>query len=292
MPGESWASDILDMMVRYPGRVYADISYHSEQRENSEADKNYRKNLLAVLSDDRHRKQILWGTDYHLLRMDSTDTEYTTDFRALTGDENFALISQHNPADFLGLPVHGKKEGPNITRHVAWLAENHARTVHGKPASWLLAHSMGTEFEGDSSISADGTAWDLNNRIHTSVFNFIWNNRHPEYLSRDMKNIMRRQGDQPETLFEAMGRLPLGELTFLSDILADRTDREQAIRSFSNRIYIHFNRIHDFERTSNVESEYYRKMAGVCSVPKNTIPEIARVMEQFFRVKADLVTDQ
>ncbi len=292
MPEESWASDILEMMGQYPGRVYADVSYHSEQNDTPEATKNYRKNILAVLSDDRYRKQVLWGTDFHLLRMDSTDTDYTSGFRTLTDIENFDLISQHNPADFLGLPVFGKTEGRNIARHVAWLAENHARAVHGKPASWLLEHSGGTEFDGDGNISAKGTAWDLNNRIHTSVFNFIWNSRHPEYLHQDMKNKMRRQGEQPEALFEAMGRLPVGELTFLSDILADRTDRDQAIRSFSNRIYVQFTRIRDFERTGSADSEYYRRMASVCSIPENTVPQIAKVMEQFFKLKTDLVTDQ
>ena len=291
LPEESWASDILAMMARYPGRVFADLSYHSEQYKDAASARIYRKNLLAVLSDDRYRMHVLWGTDYHLLRMDSTDTRYTSEFHELVGDENFDLITQHNPADFLGLPVHGKPESDNITRHVSWLADNHARTVHGKPASWLLQHPMGSAFEGTGSISADGTTWDLNNRIHTSVFNFIWGNRYPEYLSQGMKKKMRQQGEQPEALFEAMGRLPVGELTIHSDVLGDRTDRDHAIRSFANRIFIQFSNIRDFERYNSADAEYYRKMMSVCSDPGNTIPEIAKVMELFFRVKPDLVTE-
>ncbi len=293
LPDDSWASAILDMMERYPGRVYADVSYHSEQHKNSAAAENYRKNLLAVLSDDRYRRQVLWGTDYHLLRMDATDTDYTREFLDLVGEELFTMISQHNPAGYLGLPNQNKPEGKNITRHMNWLTQNNARAVRGKPASWLMAHPAGAAIEGTNGtgVSADGPAWDLNNRIHTSVFNFLWNYKNPSCLNDRIKRKMKDQGERPEALFEAMGRLPIGELTFHRDVLGDQTDRNHAIRSFAGRIHIWFSNISAFERYNSSESEFYRKMISTCSDPAATVPKIAEIMELFFRMKPDLVTD-
>lgn len=290
LPEESWAAAILDLMKRYPGRVFADLSYHWEQNEDDEAAKNYRNNLLAVLSDEHFRDQVLWGTDFHLLRLDATDTDYTESFVSLVGDDHFARLSRANPARYLGLPVDGLAEGSNITRHIAWLTDNHARAVHGRPASWLTRHPKGAALDGGTT-SPDGPAWDRNNRIHVSVFNFIWGYRTPVYLGEEMKRRMRRQGNDPQALFEAMGRLPVGELTFHSDVLGDRSDRDHAIRSFAGRIHVWFSAIGAFERTELEDAGYLRKMVATCSDPSATIPKIAEVMERYFRDTSDLVTD-
>jgi len=289
LPPDSWAAAILELMEQYPGRVYADISYHTEQNATPEQTKNFKKNLVSVLSDDRYRDHVLWGTDYHLLRMDSTDTDYASAFLSLLGGELFTQISKNNPAAYLGLPLFGRAAEANIVRHIKWLATHHARAVHGRPASWLQDHPEGAAIRGgEGKASTDGPAWDSNNRIHTSVFNFLWNNRQPAYLSERMKRHLRSRDDTPEALFEALGRLPVGELTFHSDVLGDRADREHAIRSFANRIHVWFSAIPSFEKREANSSVYHQKMISACSDPSVTIPKIAEVMELFFRVKTEL----
>jgi len=289
LPQDSWAVAILELMERYPGRVFADVSFHTEQNATPEETENYRNNLVAVLSDDRCRDQVLWGTDYPLLRMEATDTDYTDSFRTLLGDELFNRISRHNPATFLGLPLHGRAAGANIVRHIKWLATHHARAVQGRPAAWLRDHPDGAAIRGtDGHTSTEGPAWDSNNRIHTALFNFLWNNRHPAYLSERMKRLLRNQGDAPAELFEAVGRLPVGELTFHSDALGDRTDRTHAIRSFANRVHVWFSAIPSFEKKETSDAAYLRKMVGACADPSVTVPKIAEVLELFFRVKPEL----
>jgi predicted TIM-barrel fold metal-dependent hydrolase len=289
LPRDSWAVAILELMERYPGRVFADISYHAEQNATPEATQNYKKNLIKVLSDDRYRDHVLWGTDFHLLRMDANDSDYATGFRDLIGDELFTRISRHNPATYLGLPVDGRAAEANILRHIKWLATHHARAVHGTPALWLREHPEGASIRGGGRLaSPEGPAWDSNNRIHTSVFNFLWNNRQPAYLSDRMKRHLRSHGETPEALFEAVGRLPVGELAFHGDVLGDRTDRDHAIRSFSNRIHVQFSAISSFEKKTAHDSAYLLKMVTACSDPSVTVPKIAEVMELFFRVKNEL----
>lgn len=289
LPQDSWAVAILELMERYPGRVFADVSFHTEQNATPEETENYRKNLVDVLSDERYRDHVLWGTDFHLLRMEATDTDYTDSFRQLLGDELFTHISRHNPAAFLGLPLDGRTAGANIVRHIKWLSAHNARAVHGRPASWLSEHPEGVSIRGgNGQVSTDGAAWDSNNRIHTALFNFLWNNRHPAYLSERMKRLLREQGETPVELFESVGRLPVGELTFHSDPLGDRTDRSHAIRSFANRVHVWFSAISSFEKKDTSDAAYLRKMVDACADPAATIPKIAEVLELFFRVKPEL----
>ncbi len=291
LPRDSWAHHILDLMDRFPGRVFADVSYHNEQYDDPDAGDNYRKNLAAVLENPKYRSQVLWGTDYHLLRIDCTDPDYTDAFCSMIGEDNFELMARKNPAAFLGLPVDDAEEKPNIARHVRWLLENNARAVHGKPAPWLRNHPEGNVIEGSGTDPAGDAPWDVNNRIHTSLFNFIWNYKEPDFLSEGMRKRINRESDDIKAKFEHLGRTPIGELTFHSGALSDSTDRNQSIRSFCNRLDTWFGRVNEIGRIRDINSAFYRKMNTVCSDPGKTIPKIAPVLEQFYRVSSDL-TDE
>ena len=288
LPRDSWAQHILDLMERFPGRVFADVSYHNEQYEDPDAGINYRKNLASVMDNPQYRSQVLWGTDYHLLRIDCTDTNYTEAFQKMIGKEIFDLMAQNNPAAFLGLPVAGNDEKPNITRHIRWLLEKNARAVHGKPAAWLRSHPDGQTIQGSGRASPDGAAWDVNNRIHISLFNFIWNYKQPDFLNEGMRKRIHTNSDDIRKKFEHLGRVPVGELTFHSNTLGDSTDRNHAIRSFCNRLLIWFDSVNTMEHIRNNDQSFYRKMITVCSDPGNTIPKIAEVLEMFYRTTSDL----
>ncbi len=297
IPRDSWAAGILDLMEAWPGRVFADVSYHVGHLGDDDTRRNYLNNMRKVMDDATYRSQVLWGTDYHLLRMDRSDTDYTESFASQIGADHYALMSRNNPAAFLGLPDNGRPEGANIARHVDWLAGQHARPVHGRPAEWLIDHPEGRTIKAGTpgvpgtAVTAEGAGWDVNNYIHTSVFNFLWHYNTPSFLSEGMRKRIEGRADNQEAKFEAMGRVPVGELSFHQDVAGDRKDREQAIRSFSNRIDYWFSKVEAFRKYNDDTSVYYRKMIRTCSEPNHTIPDIAEVMGQFYRVKSPFGED-
>lgn len=288
LPESSWASHIIELMRIHPGRVYGDLSYHASHLESDdERSANYRKNLIKVLDDDDLSPYVLWGTDYHLLRMESDDTGYGERFGKLLGKEKFQKIATENPARYLGLPVYGAAEGANITRHVAWLNEHKARAVHGRPGRWLREHPSGKSVEGGPFTSGDEGAWDLNNRLHVTLFNFIWNTR-PPVLREGHRDFIIKHAKEPVARFEMLGRSKLAELAIHQPA---NTSRSQRIRDFANRAWVWFYELPQFKNIHDDHAAYYRKMDTICGDAGNTIPDLAAALCLFFRAQSELNTD-
>ncbi|MCH8558979.1 MAG: amidohydrolase [Balneolia bacterium] len=287
-PEDSWAFEIMNLMRKYPGRVFGDLSYHaSHLKDDDTTASNYKKNLFKVLDDDELSPHVLWGTDYHLLRMDSDDSGYGESFGKLLGKQRFKKIAAKNPARFLGLPVEGVAESRNITRHVKWLKEHKARAVHGRPSGWLREHPVGKAVEGGTYTSGDESGWDINNRLHTTLFNFVWNTR-PPVLSDGQRSFISRNAKSNEAYFEMMGRTKLAELSVHQP---GSTSRSQRIRDFANRAWVWFLELPQFENIHDDHAAYYRKMEIVCGDPGHAIPDLAVVISLFFRAKSELKTD-
>ena len=89
----SWLSVIRYLMIKYTN-VYADISYNA-----------YTPDTLALLklliNDDRLKEKILFGTDFHVLRIEKSEKEFSMSMRAFIGEERFDQIARINPAKFL-----------------------------------------------------------------------------------------------------------------------------------------------------------------------------------------------
>lgn len=285
LPDDSWAFAILKLMESYPDRVFADVSFHTDHWDDETKRQNYQKNLQKVLNDDRYKYQVLWGTDYHLLRMDSTDTDYTQKFIEMLGEEDFTRISKSNPVKYLGLPSAENKTGENITRYVNRLIQEKASTVHGKPASWLLDHeSINQEAFGEWILTAS-ESWDINNLIHRSLFQFIWTPEDvPKYLDKGARTNIDKNHDTIEEKFEAIGRLPLAELTNFSHGPSTDVIEDQKMRGFCTDVMFWFRRKTNADRIGPSDDNLlYSKLQNVAGKSDHMIKDIASVITKFYR---------
>lgn len=285
IPDESWAMSILRLMENYPGRVFGDVSFHTDHWKDEIKGGYYRNNIHSVLKDDRYKTQVLWGTDFHLLRMASTDSDFTQKFNEMLGEKEFNLIANENPIHFLGLPAAGKKEEKNISRHVEWLIENKASTVYGTPASWLLENErVDREAFNHWILSASGS-WSINNLVHRSLFQFFWTPQDvPEYLHAGAKKLINNQYASIEEKFEAIGMLPLAELTYFSHGPSSSVLDNQKMRGFCKDIMFWFRRKTTADRIGPQDDNIlYSKLQHTAAQSYNKISDIAGIVSGFFR---------
>ncbi|MFU2207900.1 amidohydrolase family protein [Solidesulfovibrio sp. C21] len=139
----SWRDFITTLMDRFPGRVYADVSYQSGPLGTPEEQEAYVAWLKGQLADETRGRHILFGTDSFLIFLATTARHYWDFFKTALGDD-FGRIAVENPARFLGLPTAGTAPDPNtaLGRHVAYLQERKnapdSRFGQGAaPAGWL-----------------------------------------------------------------------------------------------------------------------------------------------------------
>lgn len=100
-PVESFTYQILQLMRKYPGRVFADTSYHIKFNRNPVARDRYFSRLRSLLDDDRYGGQILWGSDFHLIRQAITEREYVRLYESGVGEYHFRRMSLDNPVRYL-----------------------------------------------------------------------------------------------------------------------------------------------------------------------------------------------
>ncbi len=135
IPPGSWTATILKLMKKFPGQVYADVAYHTDEMLKRGAERNYANNLKKLLSDKSYAPYILWGTDYFLVRQHLRESSYWHYFRTILNKKEFERISSQNPRAFLGLPA-GKAMEKNIVRYVDFV-RGHNKQVKRKPSRWL-----------------------------------------------------------------------------------------------------------------------------------------------------------
>ncbi|QLA17496.1 amidohydrolase family protein [Desulfolutivibrio sulfoxidireducens] len=139
-----WRNMLLDMIKdpAFGGRVYGDVSYMDEPLGSVPNRRAYFKQLKDDLNNKSLSQNILWGTDYYMIYLDTTHDKYWEIFRyELEG--MFKIIAEHNPKRFLGLPAKtGGAMSPNIERHVDFLkskkgSSKWAEGSNNIPAKWL-----------------------------------------------------------------------------------------------------------------------------------------------------------
>jgi predicted TIM-barrel fold metal-dependent hydrolase len=116
---KNWTEVIHQLMLDYPGRVFADISFNTlpmSQGPNSAA---YLPKLRSLIDNPETQKYILWGTDFFMVRQRCRDINYEAYFRKQLGPALFKIIAEDNPPAFLGLdPIQ-----PNLQRHFKFMAQ-------------------------------------------------------------------------------------------------------------------------------------------------------------------------
>ncbi|CAB5125328.1 hypothetical protein D3OALGA1CA_2859 [Olavius algarvensis associated proteobacterium Delta 3] len=95
---KNWVSKIMDMMRsgEYP-HLYADISYTIFRFEKKV------KVLKVLLSDERIRSQVLFGSDFYMVEIEKLHEKRLSIYlRAELGEELFWQIAEENPKRYLG----------------------------------------------------------------------------------------------------------------------------------------------------------------------------------------------
>lgn len=148
--------NMLVAMIKDPdlgGRVYGDVSYQDEPLGSAAVRRAYFERLKGYLNDKGLSQNILWGTDYYMIYLSRSNSEYWNIFKYEMGDD-FPVIAEANPRRFLGLPDAAGRMAPNMERHVKFL-----HRMRGTPlwengsakAAWLAAALAATAPSSPSS---------------------------------------------------------------------------------------------------------------------------------------------
>ncbi len=142
-PMESGQDDfthaILRLMRDFPGRVYADISYHlnpmRNERKNPSAATTYWNNIIDLLEKPEFSPYVLYGSDYYMIARLVREDSYQNHVATRLPQDMFSLISRTNPQQYLGL--FPDNPGPAILRHIEFLRQNRSKLKIRRAASWI-----------------------------------------------------------------------------------------------------------------------------------------------------------
>jgi hypothetical protein len=176
IPENSWTQTIIDLMNDdYPG-VYADIARHSAPMEGGKAEKNYFRNIKELLKTYPTKRHILFGTDYFLARQRLKEENHWRYFKKRFSEQEFKLITEHNPADFLGLPRGNRRADWNMRNYAEFVA-NHPQEVEAEPTPWVKRTIKDLRGEAVTfSPNLLGGRWSENNKVHKEVYQYFYDN--------------------------------------------------------------------------------------------------------------------
>jgi len=97
---DNWFRIIRDMLGKYPN-LYTDISFTLNNPEFFSILKVYMNRYPAI------REKVLFGSDYYMVEVKTTEKKFGFDLRAFLGEEFFKIIAHDNPIRFLNLPPGG-----------------------------------------------------------------------------------------------------------------------------------------------------------------------------------------
>jgi len=99
-PDKSWLAKIADMIKSGAfDNLYTDISY------TVFADEEYVDLLKVLLSDQRLRERVLFGSDFYVVENAKLERRISVRVRSVLGEDLFRQIAQTNPAQFLQLEM-------------------------------------------------------------------------------------------------------------------------------------------------------------------------------------------
>lgn len=203
LEGKGFTGQILDLMERFPGRVFADISYNEAPMCGEDDCKKYFDNLHQWLKDDRYKNQILYGTDFHLVCLRITEPHYHRFFLEKLGPDKMTRIEVDNPARYLGLPAGERLLAKNLESYRDFVYKNRFDCL--RPAAAWLAQALKDEYGPENGrIEPIGDrSWNIYNIQHMRTYAYmVANNLYPSQV--------RRYGDD----FKRVGQLAMSELTF------------------------------------------------------------------------------
>ncbi len=227
---DSWTGTILSLMKQCSG-VYADISFHTDPMvgcDGMSADQcqaNYLNNITGMLMQDDYKDRILFGTDTWLVRMVCGEADYWQYYRSKLGEGVFTLISETNPANYLGLPGSNQPNDWLIKNHLNFLASKKWR-VQRDPAAWLEAErSRRIGPSAQFIITGAGPTWSSSDPVHLQLFAFLLSGN-KQFYGSDLV---------PQLSYEEYGRFKLCDLKYW-ETRAEPDSFETAVDSFARNL--------------------------------------------------------
>ena len=90
---KSWFSVIIDLIKKHPN-IYTDICY-------TMYDVRLHPLLKITLQDEQIRSKILYGSDFYMVVLDSSERAFSINLRAYLGEDDYQQIAEINPQVFL-----------------------------------------------------------------------------------------------------------------------------------------------------------------------------------------------
>jgi len=91
---ENWFYVIKEMIQKYPN-LYTDISFTLNSTE-------YFSVLKVFLQNDKIRPKVLFGSDYYMVEIKTSEKKFCFDLRSYLGEDLFKEIAYINPRRYLG----------------------------------------------------------------------------------------------------------------------------------------------------------------------------------------------
>jgi predicted TIM-barrel fold metal-dependent hydrolase len=195
-----WTAEILRLMEKFPGSVYSDISFHTEEMAGGDKEQNYFNNLSRLLKNDLYRDHILFGTDFFLVRSRLTEQHYWQYIAKHLSAAEFRQIAELNPAAFLGLPTGTSTAASNIQNYARYVYQQRGSLLAEAP-DWLKGTI--TAIFGPTAVlppPALGPKWSWNNKVHAYLYTFL--------TKEQLSTVQVKAG------FDPVGRLKLRDLSY------------------------------------------------------------------------------
>ena len=255
----SWSAKILKLMETYPGRVFADISFHTYCMDSGEKQENYFKNLKSLLDDEKYSPYILWGSDFFLINSRISNENYRIYFQNFLKENNyFEKIAKENPKRFLDLDNLGENFFAYIKRNINNI---------GEAAEWLLKKE-------DLDISPLGSKWSRNNPAHTSLHKFL--------LDEELFSTVTYSEAKD---FDKTGKLNLDRLKYhINDAPEDIKEAQR--ESFAKEIIIYFKDLAEFEESYS-RNKAKKELMEFLKNGDLTISDLGEEIDKIFKFKGE-----
>lgn len=119
---QAWRAEIIQLMARHPGQLFADLSYHEQILDPDWTTLQQQLAFLKGGADTPARRQTMYGTDWNMLAMQSRSPDYLNAFvqvleRIGVGADVKRQVIGGNAQAFLGL----RPGQAGAARRAAWL---------------------------------------------------------------------------------------------------------------------------------------------------------------------------
>jgi len=91
----NWVNKVLELISTYPN-VYADVSYTLYE-------KKFVRTLKSLLTDVRYKDKILFGSDFYMTAMETSENSFSNNLKKDLGEELYNLIAATNNKRFLNI---------------------------------------------------------------------------------------------------------------------------------------------------------------------------------------------